>query len=160
MPSADFLGTSEPLFGHCFFIYFTKLPALTPLYVNSGALPDLSWGQTTSSYFIQTRKFATKYTVADTSLSIKDFVTVDSAAVLYAWFLSVGDFVAGTLNPPAQYKSDAVYMLTNGQGAPINTWTYHGCWPTKLTFGNLSTSGSDSIIEISATVSVDSVSLA
>lgn len=146
------------MFEQTFLIYFTRLPTITPLYVENGSLPDISWEQVTSSYFIQDRKFASRYKVGDTSLTVKDFVSVNTAAACYAWFLSVGDFIGGTLNPPAQYKSDAVYMLTNGQGTPINTWNYHGCWPKSCKFGELKTSG-NAIIQIQMEISIDSVSM-
>jgi hypothetical protein len=159
MPSADFLGNSEPIFESTFLIYFTKLPAITPLYVASGALPSMQWEEQTSSYFITQRKFASRFKLDDTDLKIKDFVDVNSAAACYAWFLSVGDWIKGQLNPPKQYKSDAIYMLTNGQEIPINTWHLQGCWPTACKFGNLDTT-SNNIVSIDMTISIDSIDLA
>lgn len=159
MPSADFLGTSEPLFENTFLIYFTKLPTITPLYVESGSLPVLEWGEATSSYFISDRKYAQRFKMANTDLVVKDYVDVNTAAACYAWFLSVGDWVKGQLNPPKQYKSDGIYMLTNGQEIPINTWHLQGCWPQKCTFGKLDTAGTN-IVKIDMTISVDSVTLA
>lgn len=158
MPSADFLGTSEPAFDNLFLVYFTALPGLTPLYVQSMALPNMAWTEVQSNYFIAQRKFASSGTVENLSMSIKDFVTVDSAAAVYAWWLSVGNLSSGVLNPPASYKSSGVIILTDGRGNPLNTWTATGCWPQSVRYGQLQ-QGSGAMINIEITVAVDRIDL-
>jgi hypothetical protein len=158
MPSADFLGTSEPAYENMFLIYFTRLPSITPLYVASSALPELAWGEAKSSYFISERKFAQRATVGEFSLVVKDFVTVDTAAAVYAWYRSVGDPNAGILNAPSVYKSNGIYILTDGRGNPLNTWTLKGCWPKDCKFGSLNTEGTQ-IVSITISIAVDSIEL-
>ena len=158
MPSADFLGTSEPAFGNLFLVYFTVLPKVTPLYVESVSLPSMTWNDVKSNYFISERKFASSGTVADVSLSIKDFVEVDTAAQVYAWWLSVGNLTAGILNPPSAYKSSGVIILTDGRGNPLNTWTATGCWPKEVKFGEFA-QGKNEIVKVDITVAVDRVDL-
>lgn len=162
MPSADFLGTAEPAFDNQFMVYFTALPTLTPFYVNSINLPTMTWGDVKSSYFITDRKFATGATVADVKMDVKDFVEVNTAAAVWAWFLSVGNPTAGTLNAPSAYKSSGMIILTDGRGNPLNTWTLTGAWPKVVTFGSLkqATGGAGAIIEVSIDLAVDRVDLA
>lgn len=158
MPSADFLGTSEPAYNNMFLVYFTRLPTITPLYVAEANLPQVAWTEQKSSYFISERKFASRGTLGDFSLTVKDFVTVNTAAACYAWYKSVGDPNAGTLNAPSVYKSSAIYILTDGRGNPLNTWTLSGCWPKSMSFGDLRSDAND-IVSIKIDIAVDTVQL-
>lgn len=159
MPSADFLGTSEPTYTNMFLVYFTRLPNITPLYVQSITVPDPSWGVVKSSYFIATRKFAGASVLAESDLVVKDFVNADTAAACYAWWKSVGDPNAGTLNPPATYKSSGVIIITDGRGNPVNTWTLKGCFPTDCKTTPLAQNETSTIIDISMKISVDVIEL-
>ena len=159
MPSADFLGTSEPTYTNMFLVYFTRLPNITPLYVESMTIPEPSWGVVPSSYFIATRKFAGASKLGDAALTVKDFVNVDTAAACYAWFKSVGDPNAGTLNPPATYKSSGVIIVTDGRGNPVNTWTLKGCFPMNCKTSDLKQGDASTIIEITMNISVDVIEL-
>ena len=156
MPSADFLGKAEPVFTFQYLCTFTAIANLTPLYVAKVNVPDGTWEEVSSGYFVSSRKFASKFKLDNCTLDIKDFVDVDSAAAIYAWSQRVGDPIAGTLNPPSQYKSSGVLIVTDGRGSALNTWTMGGCWPSKCTFGNFE-SDTGTIIQINITVAVDTL---
>ena len=160
MPSADFLGMNEPQLSSLFLCYFTRLPNLTPLYVKSVNIPNLTWGEIKVGYFVSERKFATRAVLEDVKLDIKDFIDVGSAAAIYAWQKSVGDPNAGILNPPASYKSAGVLIVTDGRGSPVNTWTMKGCFPKVCNFGTFESDTGSALIEVSITVSIDTIEMA
>jgi hypothetical protein len=156
--SSAFLGKNEPHFQWAFFIIIPELGDLTPLYVATAALPSVTWETAESAYFFTTRKYASRFTINETSITIKDYVSNNTALALWNWWLSVGDAQLGSLRSPADYKKNAELISTDGRGNAINTWILEGCWPSAMEFGDLDYSGTD-IVQMNVTITTDMVSL-
>lgn len=158
MPSPAHLATGEPAFGWCFMAIFPNLSAITPLYVSTATLPDLSWETAEANYFASKVKLASRATVNDCSLVLKDYVDPNVAALAWAWYTQVGSNSGGYVNPPSQYKTDGTLIITNGRGTPVNSFILKGCFPSALQLGDGDYAGSD-IMSLTMTIMADSVDL-
>lgn len=158
MPSPAHLATGEPAFGWCFMAIFPKLSAVTPLYVSTATLPDVTWEIAEANYFSGKVKLASRSTINDCSLVLKDYVDPNVAAIAWKWYTDVGSTSEGYVNPPSQYKTDGTLIITDGRGAPINTFTARGCFPSAMQLGDGDYSSQD-IMQITMTIMIDSLDL-
>lgn len=158
MPSPSHLATGEPAFGWCFMAIFPMLSSVTPLYVATATLPDVTWEPAETHYFASKVKLASKATVNDCTLVIKDYVDPNVAAIAWAWYNAVGSNADGYVNAPGSYKTDGTLLITDGRGNPVNTFNLRGCYPSGMQFGDGDYGNSD-IMQISLTISVDAVTL-
>jgi len=153
--SSAHLGRNEPVFQWAFFIVFPNMRDLT-LYVATAALPSVTWEVAESAYFFTTRKYASRFTMNEVSVTIKDYVDSATAAQMWAWWVSVGNAQEGILNPPGAYKQDADLYSTDGRGNSVDHWVLEECFPSAMEFGDLDYSGTD-IVQMNATITVDMV---
>jgi hypothetical protein len=153
MPSSAFLGRQEPVFQWAFYVLIDKIGPLY-LYVATAALPSVTWETAESAFFSTTRKYASRFTMNEMSVTIKDYVTSATAAQVWNWWLLVGNPQAGDVNSPATYKSDGELWSCNGRGEPVDKWKLEDCFPSAVEFGDLDYSGTD-IIQINVTVTID-----
>jgi hypothetical protein len=156
MPSAGHLATGEPAFGWCFTAIFPKLGTLTPLYVSTATLPDQTWETTQAYYFAASVKLASRATINDCSLVIKDYIEPNTAAICWNWWKDVGSSADGYINPPPQYKTDGTLIITNGRGAPVNTYHLRGCFPSAMQMGDGDYSSTD-LLQVTMTIMIDSL---
>lgn len=151
--SSAFLGKMEPVFQWAFFVIIEKI---NPLYrfMATAALPSVTWEVAESAYFFTTRKYASRFTLNELSISIKDYVDSATAAQVWNWWLLVGDARAGQLNTPGEYKSDGELWSTDGRGNAVDKWKLEDCFPSSVEFGDLDYSGTDMIM-MNVTLTVD-----
>lgn len=158
MPSPAHLASGEPAFGWCFYAIFPKLSSVTPLYVATATLPDMAWETAESNYFAGKVKLASKSTINDCTLVLKDYVDPNVGAAAWSWFRSVGSLTDATVNPPAMYKCDGSLIITDGRGSNVNTFILKGCHPSTLQFGDGDYSSTD-IMQITMTIIIDAIDL-
>ena len=156
MPSAGHLRTGEPAFGWCFQAVFPKLGILTPLYVSTATLPDQTWENTQVYYFAGSVKLASRATINDCSLTIKDYIEPNTAALCWRWWRDVGSSFNGEINPPPAYKTDGTLVITDGRGSPINVWNLIGCFPSAMQMGDGDYSSTD-ILQVTMTIMIDTL---
>jgi hypothetical protein len=155
--SSAHLGRNEPIFQWAFFIVFPKFENLT-LFVATAALPSVTWEVAESAYFFTTRKYASRFTMNEVSVTVKDYVDSATAAQMWAWWMSVGDARNGKLNSPGEYKQNAELHSTDGRGETVDQWMLEDCFPSSMEFGDLDYSGTD-IVQMNCTLTVDMVYL-
>jgi hypothetical protein len=104
-PSSAPLGVQEPGFQWAFKVNMPGLSAIG-LYVSTVNFPTLTWETTDVPYLFTVRRYASRCTIGEINLTVKDFVSADIASKIYIWWKSVGDPQTGRLNAPETYKKD------------------------------------------------------
>lgn len=118
-------------------------------------------------YFNETMHYAGSVApFADHTLSFMDFVDRNVLSLLEAWKKKVWDYTTGGIGSAANYKTTGdIYLLPPGGNgtspSPVNAtdgarvWHLEGCFPTSLSYDNLTQSDEGTPVMIKLTVSID-----
>ncbi len=99
-------------------------------------------------------KFAGKPSLNDISLTINDFIGMDTERILEAWSSLVYNKYSQKVGRASVYKTDAYLLEYAPDGTNVKCWKLEGCWPGTISYGGYSQDGG-SIREISMTLNVD-----
>ena len=155
-PSADFLGTSEPVFKYGYEATFEILGKETLKFSQSITLPKAGNAQIDVLYKNFKKYIAGISTHQKSNLKVRAFVEPDTAAKCWQWYRMVYPS-KGVVGSPKSYKKSGSVSLLDGRGSPISTWQYTGCWPSEIEMGDGSQADA-TIIEIGLTIEYDDVS--
>jgi hypothetical protein len=67
----------------------------------------------------------------------------DISAGLYVWLNTVVDMISIGVQPPSNYKKDAVLKMINGLGTSTESWNMVGTWPETLNWQELDYSANE-----------------
>ena len=154
MPSADFLGTSEPVFTFEYHLMFSKLGDDVLKFTESITLPKASNASTSIPYKNYVKAIAGTNTHEVITLKVKSFVSPNTAAKLWEWYKKVYP-KKGVLGHPKDYKDNGIIALTDGQSNPISTWKVTGAWPSKIDMGDAGEGANATNIMIGLTLDID-----
>ena len=155
-PSADFLGTAEPIFKYGYEATFDQLSDEVLKFSQSITLPKS--GSSVVEVFYKNYK----KTIAGASihekceLKIKAFVSPNTASKCWKWYRKVYPST-GKVGNPKDYKTNGYVKLLDGQGSQIASWMYEGCWPSSIEMGDASQGDNPTIIEIGLSLEYDNV---
>lgn len=177
--SANFLGENgfEPQRAYCGFIYVPKppfygkdadeLPASDPLStkilalaVDNYTLPSYGIEILNLGWMNEEIKFPGKATVDELTWVLRDFVDVEVANILDAWYALTFDPTDGIAGRMSVYKRNAYAVLLGNIGkssADKNRWyRLEGAYPSRIERGDIDHTGSD-YVKITVTLSIDRV---
>lgn len=99
-------------------------------------------------------KFAGKPSLNDISITINDFIGMDTERILEAWSSLVYNKYTQKVGRASIYKTDAYLLEYAPDGTNVKAWKLEGCWPGTISYGGYSQDGG-SIREITLTLNVD-----
>lgn len=99
-------------------------------------------------------KFAGKPSLNDISVTINDFIGMDTERILEAWSALVYNKYSQKVGRASVYKTDAYLLEYAPDGTNVKAWKLEGCWPGTISYGGYSQDGG-SIREITLTLNVD-----
>ena len=99
-------------------------------------------------------KFAGKPSLNSISISINDFIGLDTERILEAWSAKVYNKYTQEVGVASNYKTDAYLLEYSPDGKNVKAWKLEGCWPGTITYGGYNQEGA-STREISMTLNVD-----
>lgn len=98
--------------------------------------------------------YAGKPEYNDLSITIRDFIGLDTEQELMTWHNKVYDPKSQAIGFAAQYKQSGILREFAPNGTVLRGWNLYGCFPSNITLGNFSYDD-NSIREINATFLVD-----
>lgn len=119
-------------------------------------LPNESNDEIEIQYQNEKRYVAGPYTVDSTTLSIRDFVDMDTRGALMRWRKKVYDPATGQMGLAKNYKKTANIIMTAPDGSEERVCKLKGCWPQAVTGGNLSMDAGDQVL-VEVTLRFDKV---
>lgn len=155
-PSADFLGTAEPIFKFGYEATFNELGEDVLKFSQSIGLPK------SANVVIEIPYKNFKKTIAGASmpekcdLKIRAFVSPNTASKCWKWYRKVYPS-PGKVGSPKDYKTPGSVSLLDGKGSPVATWQYEGCWPSAIDMGEAMQGENTAIIEIGLSINYDNV---
>lgn len=155
MPSADFLGTAEPIFSFEYQMIFSKLGDNIIRFTEGITLPNSSNEIVEIFYKNKKKAIAGAHQHSQYSLKVKAFVDPNTAVEIWKWYRLVYPG-KGVVGHPSSYKDQGQIMLTDGRYSPVATWTLTGAWPSKVEMGEAG-EGSPQNIIMSLSLEVDDV---
>lgn len=99
-------------------------------------------------------KFAGKPSLNSISISINDFIGLDTERILEAWSALVYNKYTQAVGLASKYKTDAYLLEYSPDGKNVKAWKLEGCWPGTITYGGYNQENA-STREISMTLNVD-----
>jgi hypothetical protein len=97
-------------------------------------------------YFMNERRYVAGQAQFDAgTLTVKDFVDVETHRTLASWRNRVYDPGTGKVGWAAQYKKDANLVMVAPDGEGDRWWTLVGCWPQQVNYGAFDYNGSDPV---------------
>jgi len=90
------------------------------------------------NYQNEVRYVAGKYTVDAGSVTLRDYVDVDTRGAVLRWRLQVYDPATGKIGLAKDYKKTAYIVMTAPDGSGVRVAKMKGCWPTGIGAANLS----------------------
>ncbi len=124
------------------------------LSVASFPLPKVSTGVIEVGYLNERRKFAGHTAYDDLSVTFKDHVDKDTAAILWKWRQIVHDPVTGKTGMAAAYKKLAYIRLYAPNGTIERQYRLEGCWLSAMDPGEIDYQGEDAV-NIQVTLTID-----
>lgn len=145
-------ATHEPLRPYNFTF---EIPGIEPLLVRSFPLPTVSNEEIAIPHGNEEVFIAGKAKFEAGELVIMDDVNSDAFNALTSWRESVYTPSDGNIQLAGNYKKDGTIKQYMPDGNPVRAWKLVGCWPTKLTPGNLSHDEGSGFMKISCTIRYD-----
>lgn len=99
-------------------------------------------------------KFAGKPSLTDISLTINDFIGLDTERIIEAWSSLVYNKYTQAVGRASVYKTDAYLLEFAPDGTNIKVWKLEGCWPGTISYGGYSQEGGNQR-QITVTLNVD-----
>lgn len=87
-------------------------------------------------------------------LVVKDFIVADTEKVIEQWRRKVYDPETDQIGWAADYKVTGYVYEFSPDGSVSRTWKLLGCWPSSVSYGELSNDGSDKK-QITITITYD-----
>lgn len=110
------------------------------LSVDSTAAPSVSVGVLKVSYGNSDANYAGKAEFGDCTVSFNDYVGIDVAGMLNAWFNLVFDLKNHAIGKKSKYAKKAVLIEYTPDGEINKIWQLHNFWPTSFELGEFSQS--------------------
>jgi hypothetical protein len=114
------------------------------LFLQKASRPNFKYEEAIMHHDQEQAYFAGKQSWEPITLSWYDAEqNPDVSKQLHNWIVTVttGGLGAGggavTVAVPSAYKKEAKLSMTNGAGAPTETWTLKGVWPQQTNWGDL-----------------------
>lgn len=127
--------------------------ALISLASESFNLPTETSGVVEMHWLNESRKVAGKTVFEDITLTLKDFVDVNTHQACLGWRREVYNPVNGAVGLAANYKKQATVEVFAPNGGLMRRWLLIGCWPMSLNAGSVDHSSEDyNRIEMSLSV--------
>lgn len=99
-------------------------------------------------------KFAGKPTLNDISLTITDFIGLETERILEAWSALVYNKNQQTVGKAVDYKKRGYLIEYSPDYTISKVWQLEGCWPGTISYGGYSQDGG-SARQVSVTLNVD-----
>jgi len=116
--------------------------------------PSVTISPITVSYGNSKVKFAGVPDFGETSLTINDFIGMDTEQILYAWFKLGYDTRTQKIGRQKNYKKTAYLIEYSPDGAIYRQWKLTGCWLSNFSTGDFNQEGG-SVRQLSATLQYD-----
>jgi len=107
------------------------------------SLPNITVDAMSLSRGNQTYKVAGKVQIEFGELTLRDFITADTEAMLMNWFSKVYNPQTAQIGFAADYKRQARLIEYSPDGSVARNWKLEGCWPSTMTSGALSSDNSE-----------------
>lgn len=124
------------------------------LLTQSCSLPEISTPVVELPYGNSKAKVPGQAEFADDTVTIMDAITIDVENQIVAWQSQVYDPKTGKMGWIDQYKRDMAVTQYGPDGTFERIWRFVGCWPSAVTYGEMSGDSSDKKL-ISMTISYD-----
>lgn len=98
-------------------------------------------------------KYAGKPTLNSISISVNDFIGIETERILESWSSLVYNKYTQTVGRASSYKKDAYLLEYAPDGTNVKVWKLEGCWPGSITYGGFDQQGGQR--EISFDLNVD-----
>lgn len=98
--------------------------------------------------------FAGKPTLSNLSISVRDFIGLNTERILEAWSRLVYDKYNQTVGMAKNYKKRAYLIQYTSDYSSCRMWQLEGCWPGTITYGGYNNDSND-IRKISFDLHVD-----
>lgn len=122
---------------------------IDPWFVKVASRPNLSIDETELNFLNEKMWIPGKVTYETMTVTYIDVAPKEpSSANLYKWLGAVYQFwnpnrkMGTNVN---QYGAEAILMLYDGCGKPIERWDFEDMWPQAINFGDLDMSSSDTV---------------
>jgi len=163
--TADHLATAtnEPQRSNNALLFISGLPGQTdPAYmataIDSFSAPKWTNSPIELAFLNEKRKVAGRPLVEDMTVTYKDFVDKNIAAVLMAWRLQVYNPFTGVMGYAGWYKKNALVYLypPDFNTARVRKFALEGVWPQDFDMGEFTMEGEETV-KITFPLSVDKV---
>jgi len=124
------------------------------LALDSSNAPQETQEELEMKYGNETRYYAGGVTFETMSLTVRDFIDLDVAAVLEDWRNQAYDPNSGEVGYPSEYKKTAHFILLDSKGKETRRWELQGLWCTSLNRGAVSMDDANAV-KIEATLRYD-----
>lgn len=135
-------------------IVITGLSQDLTFLTQSCTLPELSNPVVEVPYGNSTAKVAGKRDIADSTFEFMDAMQADVEKILLDWQNKIYDPKTGKMGWVESYKKKIIVTQYGPDGTYERTWDYEGCWPSAISYGNMSGESADKKV-ISVTISYD-----
>lgn len=122
--------------------------------VSSFPLPTIANEPIEISYGNSKVKVAGQASFEGGDLVVHDFIVADTEKVVESWRKKVYDQEADKVGWAADYKKTGIVYEFSPDGSVSRSWKLTGCWPSSVSYGELSNDGSDKKT-ITITISFD-----
>lgn len=119
-------------------------------------LPNESNDEVEIQYQNEKRYVAGMYNLDTTSLTLRDYVDVDTRGAVMRWRKQVYDPATGKVGLAKDYKKTAYLVLTAPDGTQQRLCKLKGAWPQQVTGGSLEMSSAEQV-QIEVTLRFDKV---
>ena len=122
------------------------------LQLKSASRPSFTLNEAEVHHDQEVAYFAGKQTWEPITLTFYDAVgggANDIASLMYQWINTVSDIPSANVGLPINYKKSLLLQSTDNEGNADETWTLHGCWPSKSNWNDLDYSNTEiQLVEI------------
>lgn len=99
-------------------------------------------------------KFAGKPTLNDISITLNDFIGIETERILEAWSAKVYNKKTQLVGRASEYKKRAYLFEYSPDYTICKAWQLEGCWPGTISYGGFSQDGGNTR-KITMTLNVD-----
>ena len=111
--------------------------------VQSCSLPELGNPAIEIGYGNSTAKVAGKRELGSGSFTFMDAIVADTEKILTSWQKSIYDPETGKMGWAVDYKKQCTVTQYGPDGTYERTWVFEGCWPSQITYGEMSGESAD-----------------